>query len=600
MPFATYTTLTSVGAPAFSAGNYTLSSNGLTFTTNTHGDAQLYNDSPQSAGSYYFEIDIVNGGSYNASLAGVCNAALVGNTELVTNGNHACVIDVNNGNVYLNGTEAISFGAFPGGAGVVSICVALPNLIWFALNGGNWNNSSTANPATGVGGISLTSITPPFNIVVDLAENGGQAIANFGQTSYAYPSLIPELFSNWPPQEEIILNPVSSVTTQNLSLTGTASMALSAGIDYSLDGGATWTEATGFSGSITFSASGPSFAYPAAANIIVRDHASTYGTSNSEAFTAGTPIAGSLIFQDNFESYSDLSDAESGGWEFSYNQTAYPSYNPIGVASGGSSNWLCLGGGGTQTATGNTFAQHTFSGLAKGAIAFDFGPVGSSFDNFYNGVIAIGYLTSGFLVTNLIGLSPIPNSSYTTYSVAIAGPTGATAGTFSVPVNEKHYYEVDFDTTVFPNTININIDGSSVWEGTLTGTYSAASVNVFQLNNNNSAEMQIDNIKVYNTGYGISLGSVKASYGQYASLTGTFTNSYNPTALQYQLDSGAWGTVTGYGDVSEAWNGFGPLISDFSTHTIRVRDEANPGVLSNTLTFAAQNGVFVWNNIPIS
>jgi hypothetical protein len=53
---------------------------------------------------------------------------------------------------------------------VVELAVDIPNkLLWLRKNGGNWNNSGAANPATGAGGLSIsslvgTTINPAFSL----------------------------------------------------------------------------------------------------------------------------------------------------------------------------------------------------------------------------------------------------------------------------------------------------------------------------------------------------------------------------------------------------------------------------------------------------
>lgn len=59
-------------------------------------------------------------------------------------------------------------------------------LIWFRLNGGNWNNSATANPATGVGGASFSGLTGSVFPVITCDENGVGYLCNFGATAFAY------------------------------------------------------------------------------------------------------------------------------------------------------------------------------------------------------------------------------------------------------------------------------------------------------------------------------------------------------------------------------------------------------------------------------
>lgn len=64
-----------------------------------------------------------------------------------------------NFNVYVNATPtAVSIGGWIGGD-VISIALDLDNdLVWFRKNGGNWNGSALANPATSVGGIDISAL----------------------------------------------------------------------------------------------------------------------------------------------------------------------------------------------------------------------------------------------------------------------------------------------------------------------------------------------------------------------------------------------------------------------------------------------------------
>lgn len=57
---------------------------------------------------------------------------------------------------------------------------------WIRVNGGNWNNSGVANPATGVGGITFGSGVGggPF----PMATGGGSSVltSNFGATAFSF------------------------------------------------------------------------------------------------------------------------------------------------------------------------------------------------------------------------------------------------------------------------------------------------------------------------------------------------------------------------------------------------------------------------------
>jgi hypothetical protein len=66
--------------------------------------------------------------------------------------------------------------------------------IWFRVNGGNWNNSPTANPTTNVGGFSISAVTPSVFPISQLNSGGDELTSDFyGPFTYA----IPSGFSPW-------------------------------------------------------------------------------------------------------------------------------------------------------------------------------------------------------------------------------------------------------------------------------------------------------------------------------------------------------------------------------------------------------------------
>lgn len=71
-----------------------------------------------------------------------------------------------------------------------TICIAFDpvgKLWWARINGGIWNNSGTANPATGTGGLSVAAIAAgPYFPYFSSNGSGAQVQANFGATSFSY------------------------------------------------------------------------------------------------------------------------------------------------------------------------------------------------------------------------------------------------------------------------------------------------------------------------------------------------------------------------------------------------------------------------------
>lgn len=72
---------------------------------------------------------------------------------------------------------------------VVCVAVDIANrMVWFRTNGGNWNNSGTANPATGVGGIdystmNLGALFPAISCSITGAVLTGKFTSGFAQTA---------------------------------------------------------------------------------------------------------------------------------------------------------------------------------------------------------------------------------------------------------------------------------------------------------------------------------------------------------------------------------------------------------------------------------
>lgn len=80
--------------------------------------------------------------------------------------------------------------SFPGSSTGQKVCVALDldNMrVWFRLNGGNWNSSGLADPATNVGGYDISAFgyggVWPVNI---FGGSGSVITTNFGDSSFAF------------------------------------------------------------------------------------------------------------------------------------------------------------------------------------------------------------------------------------------------------------------------------------------------------------------------------------------------------------------------------------------------------------------------------
>jgi hypothetical protein len=118
-------------------------------------------------------------------------AAIGSALQFMSQTNSTCVIN-NGGNLYNLGASANND----------IVCVAVDrsnNNIWFRKNGGNWNNSGTANPATNTGGFSLTAVAaigvPVFAVATSSNFTAPTITANFGASAFSF--AIPSGFQAW-------------------------------------------------------------------------------------------------------------------------------------------------------------------------------------------------------------------------------------------------------------------------------------------------------------------------------------------------------------------------------------------------------------------
>lgn len=97
----------------------------------------------------------------------------------------------NNGQVFTGGAVLTTIQTTAEGA-IVGVAIDIDNRrIWFRTNGGNWNNSGTANPATNTGGIAFNAgMTGTFYVGAGVQTSpNDQMTVNFGPTfAYTAPS----------------------------------------------------------------------------------------------------------------------------------------------------------------------------------------------------------------------------------------------------------------------------------------------------------------------------------------------------------------------------------------------------------------------------
>lgn len=191
--------------PDDKTANITLSGSNLVATASTSSNGGVRAADAQTSGKYYFEITWTATGGSDTGV-GFCDDSC----DLNAIGSSAvrAAIVFNSGNFYVNGSNLVSIGA-PSTGTVTCIAVDLgAQLIWARQGSGNWNDSGTANPATGTGGESISALSGNFFPAISLGSTSAELTANFGATSFA--QTVPSGFtSGWP------TNPISSVTTFN-------------------------------------------------------------------------------------------------------------------------------------------------------------------------------------------------------------------------------------------------------------------------------------------------------------------------------------------------------------------------------------------------
>jgi hypothetical protein len=184
--------------PAFTTWNPSdllamiLSNNNLT-ATNTAAPSGVRAKEGFASGKYYWEVTVSTWAQSSTSVGfGLASAAL-------SSGNLGFAFMSRLGTIIVNNVASGStLGARTAGD---TIGIALDvgnNLCWFRVApSGNWNGSGTANPATGVGGVSISTITGTQFPAFWASNTGEVATANFGGSAFS--GAVPSGFtSGWP------------------------------------------------------------------------------------------------------------------------------------------------------------------------------------------------------------------------------------------------------------------------------------------------------------------------------------------------------------------------------------------------------------------
>jgi hypothetical protein len=185
--------------PSDKTANVTLSNADKTATANAGGHGGVRGAILKTTGKWYFEQTVgpVAGADTGAGLANA--SAVLANIGDVAAG---AFIQFKSGNVYLNGAGGIFAGGNMGGGGVQMVAYDAGNhRAWmrFELAGGGltaWNGNPSADPATNVGGIDMTSIDTTGLMPCWCCGASADAVtANFGTSAFTH--AMPSGFSAW-------------------------------------------------------------------------------------------------------------------------------------------------------------------------------------------------------------------------------------------------------------------------------------------------------------------------------------------------------------------------------------------------------------------
>lgn len=174
-------------SPTDKAAGITLTLDNTVTTNSNNAVCNARTVNSQAAGKFYWEV-VYNTVSSIHDAAGITRgtASLTTLIQNYTSGAGACALE-QSGNVYLDGISIGSFGSVSAG---VTVCYALDlgaHLIWFRQGAaGNWNAGGTANPATGVGGLSVPfagGAVPVFPTIFTVNTND-KYTADFGDTAF--------------------------------------------------------------------------------------------------------------------------------------------------------------------------------------------------------------------------------------------------------------------------------------------------------------------------------------------------------------------------------------------------------------------------------
>jgi len=182
--------LTTTWNPTDKASQLTLSNGNLTATSDNFFVTVARATTSKSTGKRAYSVTIVANGT--ATFLGFANGSAPLGGILGADPN-AVGYRANTGEVKVNGVTLRTIEAMTAGD-VADIVFDMANMLfWLRVSGRNWNADSSANPITGLGGISVASLTvgPYFPAI------GFGSVTNHSGTANFFPSPRPGGVQAW-------------------------------------------------------------------------------------------------------------------------------------------------------------------------------------------------------------------------------------------------------------------------------------------------------------------------------------------------------------------------------------------------------------------
>lgn len=205
--------------PSDKGAGITLSGLNLIATNNNNAISGVRAIGSQVTGKIYWEVTF-NVVTYSFNGCGIINGVIsVNQTPQAAPAGTPMVAVQTNGQITGGVISGPNLGVISGGT-VVCFAVDCGGQMFWVRSGaaGNWNASGTANPATGAGGVSMTSVNLGGGVAVypwcELGNTNDRMTANFGDSAFA--GVVPAGFTAGFPTTP--LGASTPATTGNLSL----------------------------------------------------------------------------------------------------------------------------------------------------------------------------------------------------------------------------------------------------------------------------------------------------------------------------------------------------------------------------------------------